>query len=1200
MGRTRGGMKRAWHRWALAWVLVGGGVAQADFAPGTTNTVYAEGTSGASYLLYLPTSYDATLPPPLMLYFDPGANSGYGMDKLRPSCEAAGWVLACANELRNGAIPNQALKIREIMDDVRRRIAHDRARFYLAGLSGGSWRVQTLSREYWDEAAGVLLMGCWIGDYDDYTVFPDRLAIARVNGSTDLPPSMDTNYYARSAVRVHDVVFEGGHEIGPTGSISAALAWLEKDFAAVGRTYVPAGFETAASGRVAAAEAAWATADYGGVVSNAVAVMLRHPMSSSVRAAERWLLRVCTNASLRTQVQIQPESNEGWAMSWMLMQRGLGADGGFPQEQARAFFEAAVAACPTNARALAECAHQILNDPASARAEWPRAAELAEEAYVLKTNHWRARYVQHELAAQAGDLRGALARLKDAMDRMPGNLGNDALSNTYADCEEEAAWRERTVAQIPALPLVADFERLPMSRSVDGRQGWAVPWGGAFTQTQTVHNGLCALAVTGRESLVFFNCAERTNEVVWVDFAIRPAWSEGESTNALPPLATVAFQVRSNGLLRVYDGNTGGWIPLAHEPLPTDTWSRISICADGGSRRWSLRLNDAEIGAGLGFAHPTSVFSGVCFLHDAAAPTFVDNLSLSPDAPAADADRDGLPDAWEQVFELNPADPSDAGLDPDGDLFANYEEWRAGTSPNEWNASSTETIHAEAVVGAAGMPLDGWTRTNALHRHDRWVGDMLLIATNRAPLHFLTWTSNTYAFWGVTEATSPLPPCTGVVENLGTRISDEAQILLQGPLNARYRVMLDAGTGEFSVEWAGFSDADGDEMMDEWEQFRSGDPTALTPCGNPDGDAYPNRAEYFRGTDPFARDPYSGYASVSLAGSFNGWSTTQSPMALVGEHVWQSTLWRSAQTTTFKFVANGAWEVNWGDNQQATNRLSFLDVADMDGANIEVVTTHSGYITLTFHDQTRKYALVDHAVDADWDGIPDAWEVAHYTNSALHGESGDPDGDGWVNAAEYLENRDPLVADAGITTNGRINVVGNFSGWNTSLNAMEPVGNHLWRLDRAFTNLAAAEFKIVANGDWGTAWGATNAAAFALPLQALGNIQGGSPNFKSAGPLDGVYRFTFNEACGLCTLDYAPHYLLHQAPEWKAGATNRAVVLKWFSSSDQTYALHVYTNLLAEPELLRAGIRATPPLNVVTQAVDPASRLGVFQVRVEK
>src|SRR4029079_18054239 len=32
-----------------------------------------------------------------------------------------------------------------------------------------------------------------------------------------------------------------------------------------------------------------------------------------------------------------------------------------------------------------------------------------------------------------------------------------------------------------------------------------------------------------------------------------------------------------------------------------------------------------------------------------------------------DVDRDGMADDWEQTYHLNPADPSDAALDPDGD-----------------------------------------------------------------------------------------------------------------------------------------------------------------------------------------------------------------------------------------------------------------------------------------------------------------------------------------------------------------------------------------------------------------------------------------------------------------------------------------------------------------------------------------------------
>lgn len=1171
--------------------------------PGTTNLVYADGTTGASYLLYLPTTYSSNTPPPLVLYFDPGANSGYGMQKLQSSCEAAGWVLACANGLGNTAIANEDIVTREIMDDVRRRIPHDRRRFYLAGLSGGAWRANSVAREYWNEAAGLLLFGCWIGDYDDYTVFPDRLAVARVNGLDDASAiarePYDSVYYTQTLTRVHDVHFAGGHEIGPTNAISEALTWLDEDFTSVGQFFIPADFEAAASSLVAEAQTAWDSTNYDLVVSNAVTAMYRYPMSSSVRESERLLFLVFTNETLRGGVHFDPEPTDAWPMSWMLMERGLGTDAYFPAYYAQAYFEASIQACPTNARALDECAHQILNDSTRNRREWPRAAELAEGAFLLKTNHWRAPYVQYELAERMGDMRGALSWLQEAMDRMPGYLGNDALSVKYLECEDSEARYAGYVAQIQSIPLPEDFELLPMKWNVAGKRGWMVPWGQANNQTQVVHNGLCALSITGRQSLAFLNCSKRTNEVVWIDFYAQPHLGGSDFMNPLPPQATAVFYVQSNGLLRVYDGTASNWTTLAHTPVPSGQWSRISIRADGSNQQWSIRLNDVGVGAGLGFAHSNAVFSGIYFLHDGDLPTVLDDLTISPNEPLADGDLDGLPDAWEELYVLNPADPSDSGLDPDGDLYANYEEYRLGTSPRAWDAPPSSTTAAEVVVDGSGIPLGGLTWTNSLHRHQRWEGDVLLVTRNLASMYFITWSNGGYDYWSTSDSTPVSPPCTGIVQNLGATIWSNERVAIQGPLNARYHVMLDESTGELSIEWAGFHDTDGDTMMDEWELYYSGSATGVPPYGNPDGDAYPNIVEYFQNTNPLSHDPYSGYSSVSMAGSFNSWSTTAHYMSLVGDHVWQyRSLWRNTGTSTFKFVANGSWTVNWGDNQQLSSNVTFRDTADEQGANITLTMTNSAYVAISFNDLTRKYAVVSRSVDSEADGIPDDWEVARYTNKWTYGASSDPDGDGWVNVAEYLEDTGPFVKNPGLTTNTSVSVVGNFSGWNTAANPMQPAGNHLWQLNMAFTNMVGAEFKFVANSSWSTAWGASNSVSFSLPLQAIGNPQGGSPNFKPSAPLDGVYRFTFNEACALGTLDYSPNYILHQQPEWAEISTNRALVLKWLSSSDQYYSLYRYTNLLAAPELLGTYIPATPPLNVMTQMIDPELRLGIFQIRL--
>ena len=50
-----------------------------------------------------------------------------------------------------------------------------------------------------------------------------------------------------------------------------------------------------------------------------------------------------------------------------------------------------------------------------------------------------------------------------------------------------------------------------------------------------------------------------------------------------------------------------------------------------------------------------------------------------------DADKDGLPDEWERKYGLNMNDPSDAGMDSDGDDFTNLEEYTFKTNPKDKN-----------------------------------------------------------------------------------------------------------------------------------------------------------------------------------------------------------------------------------------------------------------------------------------------------------------------------------------------------------------------------------------------------------------------------------------------------------------------------------------------------------------------------------
>jgi hypothetical protein len=49
--------------------------------------------------------------------------------------------------------------------------------------------------------------------------------------------------------------------------------------------------------------------------------------------------------------------------------------------------------------------------------------------------------------------------------------------------------------------------------------------------------------------------------------------------------------------------------------------------------------------------------------------------------PTADSDRDGMPDWWEDKYELNKSDPLDALDDDDGDGIINFDEYLNGTDP---------------------------------------------------------------------------------------------------------------------------------------------------------------------------------------------------------------------------------------------------------------------------------------------------------------------------------------------------------------------------------------------------------------------------------------------------------------------------------------------------------------------------------------
>jgi len=102
----------------------------------------------------------------------------------------------------------------------------------------------------------------------------------------------------------------------------------------------------------------------------------------------------------------------------------------------------------------------------------------------------------------------------------------------------------------------------------------------------------------------------------------------------------------------------------------------------------------------------------------------------------------------------------------------------------------------------------------------------------------------------------------------------------------------------------------------------------------------------------------SPYASMTVAGLFNGWNTGLTNMQLLTNSLWlYDAAFAAGTNLQFKFAANGAWTMNWGDNSQTQTNPPLAGTSQSFGNNISANIASNGVYRFLFNDQTLTYSL---------------------------------------------------------------------------------------------------------------------------------------------------------------------------------------------------------------------------------------------------
>lgn len=246
------------------------------------------------------------------------------------------------------------------------------------------------------------------------------------------------------------------------------------------------------------------------------------------------------------------------------------------------------------------------------------------------------------------------------------------------------------------------FESGAVGQVIGTQEGWQ---GSAIVSDEESAQGEKSLKVSEGQ---FVSREESLQDgIVFWDFYLLPVFDEGHAVLNVSGAKMGFRKVGNLGKVVAFAGNEETVIPtdipLSSESGDVENWVRFTVRVDKGKREWDLFIDGKPLAASL------KLEQGEGFRLDgtAAGSAYLDDLSAGGENLLfVDNDHDGMPDAEELAYGLNPF-VDDRESDLDGDGISNIRDFffkDLSASSGDAQATNRKFLFVDNLKGN-----DGWS-----------------------------------------------------------------------------------------------------------------------------------------------------------------------------------------------------------------------------------------------------------------------------------------------------------------------------------------------------------------------------------------------------------------------------------------------------------------------------------------------------------